>query len=93
MITVWARKAYEDLDGIANYLSVLSPRAAEQTISHIQQAVNMLADFPGLGTKIDETGLRRLVVSGTPYVIFYRAFLDRVNIRAIFHASQRRFLE
>ena len=93
MTIVWSTKAYDDLDGIANYLGNLSPEAAEKTISHIQEAVTMLGDFPGLGAKIDETGLHRLVVSGTPYVIFYRAFLDHVNIRAVFHTSQRRFLE
>ncbi len=53
----------------------------------------MLGDFPSMGTKIDETGLHRLVVSDTPYVIFYRVFPAHLNIRGIFHTSQRRFLE
>ena len=53
----------------------------------------MVGEFPGMGAKVDETGLRRLVVSDTPYVIFYRVFPDHVNIRAVFHTSQRRFLE
>ena len=53
----------------------------------------MLGEFPAMGTKVDETGLHRLVVSDTPYVIFYRIFPDHVNIRAVFRTSQRRFLE
>jgi toxin ParE1/3/4 len=93
MTIVLSKKAYDDLDSIETYLATLSPEAAEETISYIQEAVTRLGDFPALRAKIDETGLRRLIVSGTPYVIFYRAFLDHVNIRAIFHASQRRFLE
>jgi plasmid stabilization system protein ParE len=93
MTIVWGEKAYADLDRIAHYLANLSPEAAERTISRIQKAVLMLSDFPGMGTKVDETGLHRLVVSDTPYLIFYRVFPDHVNIRAVFHASQRRFLE
>ena len=93
MTVTWGKKAYDDLDGIAKYLADLSPQAAEKTISRIQKAVLLLREFPNMGTKVDETGLHRLVVSDTPYVIFYRVFPDLVNIRAIFHTSQRRFLE
>ena len=93
MTITWGDKAYNDLDRIAHYLANLSPEAAERTISRIQNAVLMLGEFPAMGTKVDETGLHRLVVSDTPYVIFYRVFPDHVNIRAVFHTSQRRFLE
>lgn len=92
MTVLWSQKAYDDLDGIADYLAGLSSEAAENTINRIQEAVLTLADFPNMGTKVDETGLRRLVVSDTSYVIFYRVLPEHVSIRAIFHASQRRFL-
>jgi len=46
-----------------------------------------------MGRKVDETGLHRLAISGTPYVIFYRVLPEHVSIRGVFHASQRRFLE
>jgi plasmid stabilization system protein ParE len=93
MTVTWGKKAYDDLEDIARYLADLSPRVAEKTVTRIQKAVLTLREFPNMGTKIDETGLHRLVVSDTPYVIFYRVFPDRVNIRGIFHTSQRRFLE
>ncbi|HME00886.1 MAG TPA: type II toxin-antitoxin system RelE/ParE family toxin [Terriglobia bacterium] len=93
MTVIWGKKAYDDLDQIVDYLADLSPNAAEEIISRIQKAVLTLSDFPNLGTKVDETGLRRLIVSDTPYVIFYRVLPDCVNVRAIFHTSQRRFLE
>jgi len=93
MTVIWAKKAYDDLDGIVNFLADLSPEAAEKTIDRIQKAVLMLSEFPNMGTRVDETGLHRLVVSDTPYVIFYRVHPDQVNIRGVFHTSQRRFLE
>jgi len=93
MTILWAKQAYGDLDGIANYLAGLSDEAAERTINRIQQAVLLLGEFPNMGTKVDETGLRKLVVSDCLYVVFYRVLADSVSIRGVFHASQRRFLE
>jgi toxin ParE1/3/4 len=93
MTVIWTSRAYDDLDGIADYIVGVSHEAAERTISRIQEAVLRLSEFPSAGTKVDETGLRRLVVSQTPYVIFYRIVGEYVSIRGIFHASQRRFLE
>jgi plasmid stabilization system protein ParE len=46
-----------------------------------------------MGAKVDATGLRKLVVSDTPYVAFYRVLGRYVSIRGVFHARQRRFLE
>jgi toxin ParE1/3/4 len=93
MRIIWDAKAYDDLDGLIDYIAELSPRAAEKTISQIQKVASLLATFPNLGEKVDESGLHSLVVSNTPYIIFYRVFPDYVNIRGVFHGSQRRFLE
>lgn len=93
MTVVWAGKAYGDLYEIAKYLAGLSNEAAERTINRIQKAVLLLGEFPNMGAKVDETGLRKLAVSDCPYVVFYRALPDRVSIRGVFHTSQRRFLE
>jgi plasmid stabilization system protein ParE len=42
MTVVWGQKAYDDLDGIVDYLADLSPEAVEKTINRIQ---NMRAIF------------------------------------------------
>jgi hypothetical protein len=39
---LWVKKAYDDLDGIGNYLSGLSDEAAEHTVDCIQKAVLLL---------------------------------------------------
>ena len=93
MTVVWGRKAYGDLDGIELYLADLSAEAAERTVDRIQRAVLLLVEFPNMGARVDETGLRKLAVSDCPYVVFYRALSDCVSIRGVFHTSQRRFLE
>jgi plasmid stabilization system protein ParE len=92
-IAPWDAKAYDDLDSIIDYIAELSPAGAEKTISQIQKVASLLSSFPNLGEKVDESGLYSLVVSNTPYIIFYRVFPDYVNIRGVFHGSQRRVLE
>jgi plasmid stabilization system protein ParE len=93
MTILWAKKGFDDLDGIANYLAGLSDDAAERTIDRIQKTVLLLEEFPEMGAKVDETGLRKLVVSDTPDVAFYRILGPYVSIRGVFHARQRRFVE
>lgn len=93
MTILWTGKAYDDLDEIAVYLRSLSDDAAERTIDRIQTAILRLEQFPNIGAKVDETGLRKLVVADTPYVVFYRVLTDGVSVRGVFHTSQRRFLE
>jgi plasmid stabilization system protein ParE len=39
MTVLWAKKAYDDLDGIANYLAGLSDDAAERTIDRIRKVL------------------------------------------------------
>jgi plasmid stabilization system protein ParE len=63
MTVIWTSRAYDDLDRIAGYMAGVSHEAAERTISRIQEAVLRLSEFPDAGTKVDETRLRRLVVS------------------------------
>ncbi len=46
MTILWAKRAYDDLDGIADYLAGLSNEAAERVIDRIQKAVQLLGDSP-----------------------------------------------
>jgi plasmid stabilization system protein ParE len=93
MTVFWAKRAYGDFDQIANYLASLSDEAAERIVERIQQTVLHLGEFPNVGARVDETGLRKHAIFDCPYVIFYRILPDCVSIRGIFHARQRRFLE
>ena len=51
MTILWAKKAYGDLDEIANYLAGMSDEAAERTIDRIQKAVLLLGGIPQHGSK------------------------------------------
>jgi plasmid stabilization system protein ParE len=53
------------------------------------EAVERLAELPGLGRPGRVAGTRELVVPGTPYVIPYRVRGDHLDVIAVFHGRQR----
>ena len=70
---VWADPAIQDLDAIADYITLEKPAAARQLVKQVLKAVEMLQKFPQMGslpTELHGLPYRQLVVS--PCRIFYR---------------------
>lgn len=84
---VWTQTALRDLDDIGSFIALDSPRAAEAIVRRIVEAVSALAWHPKLGPTNDDNQTRRLIVTGTPYVVIYR-IAERVEILTVFHASR-----
>ena len=84
---VWLDDALDDLDDIGSYISRDNPRAAEQVVRRISEAVSILPWHPRLGRLLADGDTRRLTISGTPYIAFYR-LRDRIEILAVFHAAR-----
>jgi toxin ParE1/3/4 len=53
------------------------------------EAVERLAELPGLGRPGRVAGTRELIVPGTPYIVPYRLRGDRLEVIAVFHTSQK----
>ena len=85
---VWLDEALQDLDEIGSYIALDNASAAEQIIRRIVEAVALLAWHPKIGRATADGDTRRLTISGTPYIAFYR-LRERIEILAIFHASRR----
>lgn len=90
MHVTWADSAQRDLDAALAYLQQESPRGARRVSERIFQAVGLLERFPEIAPASRHRGLRQMVVPRTPYLVIYRIEGDRVEVRAIVHASQRR---
>ena len=70
---VWTEPALQDLDGIADYISLDKPEAAKRFVQRVFERVEQLARHPRSGTvptELKGTHYRQLVVS--PVRIFYR---------------------
>jgi plasmid stabilization system protein ParE len=84
----WLRSALRNLDEEATYIASDDVAAARIVVSHILNAVAMLAEQPGLGRPGRVPGTRELVVGKTRYLVPYRVRGDTVEILRVFHTSR-----
>ncbi len=87
---VWSPLALARLREIRAYVALDKPDAAERLATRIVAIVESLRTHPYLGRAGAESGIRELVIGGTPYTILYRVRGDRVIITTIWHAAQER---
>ena len=85
---VWLEDALQDLDSIGSYIAFDNPHAAETVVRRITEAISILTWHPKVGRLIADNDTRRLTISGTPYIAFYR-LRERIEILAIFHSSRK----
>lgn len=85
----WTPKASAQLEAIHDYLADKSREAAEMLIERIDSAINVLELYPEIGRpgRIQET--RELIVTNTPYIVFYRIRHENIHILAIIHGAQK----
>lgn len=84
MRVVWSTTARQDLVHIRAYIARFHPEAARKVGSHIVEAVDSISRHPELGTRTRLVGVRRLVVPGGPYVIYYKLAANRIEILEVF---------
>ena len=89
MEIIWRRVALNDLERIRQYIAQGNPGAGARIRAMIRTAVEQLADYPNLGRSGRVEGTRELVIAGTPYVVVYRVFNNRLRILAVIHGARR----
>jgi plasmid stabilization system protein ParE len=88
MRIVIRREAVADYVGLREWLNMTSPSAAARFSARIEQALQLLAEYPESGTSyVGST--RRLVIANTKYVVIYSIQAKRVVIRNITHTSRK----
>ena len=86
---VWSPLARARLQEIRAYVAKDKPVAAERLAIRIVAVIEALRDHPYLGHAGTESGVRELVIGGTPYIVLYRVRGKKVTIQTIWHAAQR----
>jgi len=85
--------AIQDLEEIGDYIekTLKSPSAALNTVNRIQDAVDMLADFPLIGSPLSSILKRatdyRFLVCGN-FLVFYRPQTDSVYIDRVLYGRR-----
>ena len=84
----WTECALRDLDELAAYIALDNPKAAEQIVRRIVEAVAGLSFFPRIGRPGRIADTRELVISGTPYIAVYR-LRERIEVLTIYHGARK----
>jgi toxin ParE1/3/4 len=85
---LFTRAATADLELIADFIAVDSPRSAEAVYWAIVRCAEGLSDFPSMGRSGRLPDTRELVVPSLPYLIIYRVDAEAITVLAVLHASR-----
>jgi plasmid stabilization system protein ParE len=79
------------LEEIHRYIAQHNRRAAKAVVTRIEDLCEKLGEFPGMGTKTNQPGVRVLPVVRYPYLIFYLFLpaMDEVRILRIRHGRRK----
>ena len=88
MRLVFAPSARREFADAVAYVAQENPLAAQALNDTIQAAIGRILAFPKLGAPC-RRGERRLPVSGTPYLIVYRATRETVVILRVWHGARQ----
>lgn len=83
----YSPRAIDDLEAIRQHISKNNPTAAWVVASFIRRSIRVLEEWPYHGRATDKEGVRRLVVTNYPYVVFYRVGGD-VLILTVRHTAR-----
>lgn len=86
---IWTEPALQELDEIADYISLDNPKAAKNLVREAFKRVEHLADHPKSGKRLDEfeASIYREIVM-PPCRIFYRTDNDIVYIIHVIREEQ-----
>ncbi len=79
MQVVWSNEALTHLSEIQEHIEKDKPEIAARVAARIIEQTARLGLFPELGRPIRGPGRRRLIISGTPFIVAYRVEVDRVT--------------
>ena len=85
----WLRLAAQDLEQVEAYIAQESRTSAVQVVLRIIEAVELLAEQPGLGRPGRVEGTKELVVTGTSFIVPYRQKDTYIEILRVYHQSRR----
>lgn len=85
----YTRTAARQIEDALDYVMQHSPQGARSVHERLMAATEILRVYPKAGQLTDRPGVRRLVLSPYPYVLFYRLVQDDLVILRFRHAAQR----
>lgn len=88
MRIAWSDRARDDLYAILTYLAEKDPAAASRAQDRLEDALEHLTRYPGMGRPGRVDGTRELVVPGTSSIVPYRVRGEQIEVVAILHSTR-----
>jgi plasmid stabilization system protein ParE len=85
----FTRRALREFDAILTDIGEASPAGALSVRRRIRDVVELLERHPHAGQPMRRRGLRRLVITPYPYLLFYRTTSHEIVILSLRHAARR----
>lgn len=85
----WLRKAIQNLNAEAEYITKENPTSAAEMFEYVKAKVEALGDFPATGRPGRVPGTRELVIDRYPYLVPYRVAGDELHVLRVFHTRRK----
>ena len=84
----FTRRAVRQIEEIIDVIALELPQGARRVRERMQSITTLLIEHPHIGQQTDVAGVRRMLVSPYPYLIFYRVTEDAVIVQRVRHAAR-----
>ncbi|MEA2891125.1 MAG: toxin ParE1/3/4 [Bradyrhizobium sp.] len=84
----FTKRAVRQIEDIIEGIALESPMGARRLRERMQSITTLLIEHPHIGQQTDLAGVRRMLVSPYPYLIFYRVTEDAVIVQRVRHAAR-----
>lgn len=88
MKLLFTPQALVELDGVLGQIREQSPQGAKRVQQRIKATIDLVARHPHAGQRTNVPGLRRIVVTPFPYLIFYQPGDEAVVVIGVRHAAR-----
>jgi toxin ParE1/3/4 len=84
----FTKRAVRQIGNIIDTIAQESPEGARRVRERMQSITTLLIEHPHIGQQTDVAGVRRMLVSPYPYLVFYRVTEDAVIVQGVRHAAR-----
>lgn len=85
----FSTRAAAQIDKALAFVAAQSPQGAASIRERIEATAALLQAHPFMGQRTSAAGVRRIVVTPYPYVLFYRATATEIIVLRFRHAARR----
>jgi toxin ParE1/3/4 len=84
----YTHRAARELETVLASIAAASPRSAEAVQRRIRDMIDPILQHPLAGQRVSSSGMRRVVVTPYPYLVFYRVSGDDIVIHGVRHGAR-----